>query len=152
MPVLGHAAGSGMFYEGVLNGMSSPLAAGKLARLAGADIVMVNTPYGGYPLNHQKYMQTVAQLVLPFYHLKPAMPSIGGGVHPGMVEKYIGEVGKDIVLAAGGAVQGHPGGAAAGARAMRQAIDIVMSGADFEEAAKEKEELCIALKMWKYVK
>ena len=36
-----------------------------------------------------------------------------------MVEKYIGEVGKDIVLAAGGAVQGHPGGAAAGARAMR---------------------------------
>lgn len=152
LPVLGHAAGSGMFYEGVLNGMSSPLAAGKLARLAGADIVMVNTPYGGYPLNHQKYMQTVAQLVLPFYHLKPAMPSIGGGVHPGMVEKYIGEVGKDIVLAAGGAVQGHPGGAAAGARAMRQAIDIVMSGADFEEAAKEKEELCIALKMWKYVK
>lgn len=152
LPVLGHAAGSGMFYEGVLNGMSSPLAAGKLARLAGADIVMVNTPYGGYPLNHQKYMQTVAQLVLPFYHLKPSMPSIGGGVHPGMVEKYIGEVGKDIVLAAGGAVQGHPGGAAAGARAMRQAIDIVMSGADFEEAAKEKEELCIALKMWKYVK
>lgn len=152
LPVLGHAAGSGMFYEGVLNGMSSPLAAGKLARLAGADIVMVNTPYGGYPLNHQKYMQTVAQLVLPFYHLKPSMPSIGGGVHPGMVEKYIGEVGKDIVLAAGGAVQGHPGGAAAGARAMRQAIDIVMSGADFEEAAKEKEELYIALKMWKYVK
>lgn len=152
LPVLGHAAGSGMFYEGVLNGMSSPLAAGKLARLAGADIVMVNTPYGGYPLNHQKYMQTVAQLVLPFYHLKPSMPSIGGGVHPGMVEKYIGEVGKDIVLAAGGAVQGHPGGAAAGARAMRQAIDIVMNGADFEEAAKEKEELYIALKMWKYVK
>ena len=151
LPVLGHAAGSGMFYEGVLNGMSSPLAAGKLARLAGADIVMVNTPYGGYPLKHQKYMQTVAQLVLPFYHLKPSMPSIGGGVHPGMVEKYIGEVGKDIVLAAGGAVQGHPGGAAAGARAMRQAIDIVMSGADFEEAAKEKEELCIALNMWKYV-
>ena len=152
LPVLGHAAGSGMFYEGVLNGMSSPLAAGKLARLAGADIVMVNTPYGGYPLNHQKYMQTVAQLVLPFYHLKPSMPSIGGGVHPGMVDKYIGDVGKDMVLAAGGAVQGHPGGAAAGARAMRQAIDIVMSGADFEEAAKEKEELCIALKMWKYVK
>ena len=44
------------------------------------------------------------------------------------------------------------GASAAGARAMRQAIDIVMSGADFEEAAKEKEELCIALKMWKYVK
>lgn len=152
LPILGHAAGSGMVYEGTLNGMASPLAVGKLARLAGADIVMVNTPYGGYPMLYQKYMQTIAQLTLPFYHLKSAMPSIGGGVHPGMVEKYMKEVGKDIVLAAGGAVQGHPGGAAAGARAMRQAIDIVMSGADFEEAAKEKKELSEALRLWKYRK
>ena len=58
---------------------------------------MINTPYGGYPLLHQKYMQTVAQLTLPFYDIKPSMPSIGGGVHPGMVEKYIREVGKDVV-------------------------------------------------------
>lgn len=152
LPILGHAAGAGISYEGTLNGMASPLAVGKLARLAGADIVMVNTPYGGYPLSYQKYMQTIAQLTLPFYQLKPTMPSIGGGVHPGMVEKYIKEVGTDIVLAAGGAVQGHPGGSGAGARAMRQAIDIVMSGANFEEAAKEKEELSVALKLWKYSK
>mgnify|MGYP001631386391 FL=1 len=130
--------------------MSSPLAVGKLARLAGADIVMVNTPYGGYPLSYQKYMQTIEQLVLPFYHLKASMPSIGGGVHPGMVEKYIREVGCDIVLAAGGAVQGHPGGATAGAKAMRQAIEIVMSGEDFESAAREKKELSEALSLWKY--
>lgn len=152
LPILGHAAGSGMVYEGTLNGMASPLAVGKLARLAGADIVMVNTPYGGYPLLYQKYMQTVAQLTLPFYDIKATMPSIGGGVHPGMVEKYIKEVGSDIILAAGGAVQGHPGGSGAGARAMRQAIDIVMSGADFEEAAKEKEELSVALGLWKYTR
>ena len=117
-----------------------------------ADIVMVNTPYGGYPLLYQKYMQTLAQLLLPYYDLKPSMPSIGGGVHPGMVEKYIREAGRDIVLAAGGAVQGHPGGAGAGARAMRQAIDIVMSGQDFEEAARNEEELSAALKLWKYQK
>ena len=78
------------------------------------------------------------------------MPSIGGGVHPGMVEKYIREVGCDIVLAAGGAVQGHPGGATAGAKAMRQAIEIVMSGEDFESAAREKKELSEALSLWKY--
>lgn len=111
---------------------------------------MVNTPYGGYPLSYQKYMQTIEQLVLPFYHLKASMPSIGGGVHPGMVEKYIREVGCDIVLAAGGAVQGHPGGATAGAKAMRQAIEIVMSGEDFESAAREKKELSEALSLWKY--
>jgi 2,3-diketo-5-methylthiopentyl-1-phosphate enolase len=69
-----------------------------------------------------------------------------------MVEKYIREVGKDVVLAAGGAVQGHPGGAAAGARAMRQAIEIVMSGQPFEKAAAEKDELRTALTQWNYIK
>lgn len=152
VPILGHAAGSGMFYEGTASGMSSPLAAGKLARLAGADIVMVNTPYGGYPLQYQKYMQTLAQLTLPWYDLKPSMPSIGGGVHPGMVEKYMHQAGNDIVLAAGGAVQGHPMGARAGARAMRQAIEIVMEGRDFAEASGEKEELSTALRQWEYIK
>lgn len=152
VPILGHAAGSGMFYEGTASGMSSPLAAGKLARLAGADIVMVNTPYGGYPLRYQKYMQTLAQLTLPWYDLKPSMPSIGGGVHPGMVEKYMHQAGNDIVLAAGGAVQGHPMGARAGARAMRQAIEIVMEGRDFAEASGEKEELSAAFRQWEYIK
>lgn len=150
LPILGHSAGAGMYYEGTMNGMSSPLAVGKLARLCGADIVMINTPYGGYPLMHQKYMQTIARLVLPFYHLKDTVPSIGGGVHPGMVEKYIKEAGADIILAAGGAVAGHPGGPAAGGLAMRQAIDIAMSGRDFEEASKEYEELSAALCLWGY--
>ncbi|GAA6490991.1 MAG TPA: transcriptional regulator [Candidatus Bariatricus faecipullorum] len=152
VPVLGHAAGAGMYYEGTLNGMASPLAVGKLARLAGADIVMVNTPYGGYPLRHQKYMQTLGQLTLPWYHIRPSMPSIGGGVHPGMVEKYVREAGTDIVLAAGGAVQGHPGGATAGARAMRQAVELVMEGGDFEEKSREKKELTEALDKWHYVR
>ena len=152
VPVLGHAAGAGMYYEGTLTGMASPLAVGKMARLAGADIVMVNTPYGGYPLRHQKYMQTLGQLTLPWYHIRPSMPSIGGGVHPGMVEKYVREAGTDIVLAAGGAVQGHPGGATAGARAMRQAVELVMEGGDFEEKSREKKELTEALDKWHYVR
>ncbi len=148
VPILAHCAGAGMFYEGTGSGMSSPLAVGKLTRLAGADIVMINTPYGGYPLQYQKYIQTAAQLTLPMYHIKPTMPSIGGGVHPGMVERYIKEIGTDMVLAAGGAIQGHPMGSAAGVRAMMQAIDAVMAGIPVAEAAKEKEELALALKLW----
>ncbi len=148
VPILAHCAGAGMYYEGSDSGMSSPLAVGKLTRLAGADMVMINTPYGGYPLRYQKYVQTAAQLTLPMYQIKPSMPSIGGGVHPGMVERYIREMGTDIILAAGGAIQGHPMGAAGGARAMMQAIDAVMDGAALTEAAKEKEELALALKLW----
>ena len=106
LPILGHSAGTGMCFEGTMNGMASPLAVGKLARLAGADIVMINTPYGGYPLLHQKYMQTVAQLTLPFYDIKPSMPSIGGGVHPGMVEKLYQRSGKRCGPGGGGSGSG----------------------------------------------
>lgn len=148
VPILAHCAGAGMYYEGTDSGMSSPLAVGKLTRLAGADMVMINTPYGGYPLRYQKYVQTAAQLTLPMFNIKPSMPSIGGGVHPGMVERYIREMGTDIILAAGGAVQGHPMGAAAGARAMMQAIEAVMDGVAPTEAARDKEELALALKLW----
>ena len=150
LPILGHSAGAGMYTEGMMSGMSSPLAAGKLARLAGADIVMVNTPYGGYPLRKQKYLQTIEKLVLPLKGIKASMPSIGGGVHPGVVERYIREAGTDIILAAGGAIQGHRMGPTAGAKAMRQAIDIVMRGEDFVTAAKEYPELSDSLDRWGY--
>ena len=145
VPILGHYAGSGMFYEGVVSGFSSPFATGLFPRMAGADMIMMNTPYGGYPLKFQKYIQTAHEMSLPYYQLKPSMPIVGGGVHPGITERYVKDLGSDIVFAAGGAIQGHPMGAAAGARAMRQAIDAVMSGIPLEDAAKEQEELRVAL-------
>ena len=151
LPILGHSAGAGMMTEGMMSGMASPLAAGKLARLAGADIVMINTPYGGYPLRKQKYLQTIEKLVLPFGKIRSSMPSIGGGVHPGIVERYIREAGSDIVLAAGGAIQGHKMGPTAGARAMRQAIDIVMKGGDFEKECQAFTELAESVSRWGYV-
>ena len=105
--------------------MSAPLAVGLLPRLAGGDLAMTITPYGGYPLRRLQYLKTIQQLTLPRPHVAPTFPVIGGGVHPGTVETYMGELGPDIVLGAGGAIQGHPDGAAAGADAMRQAIDAV---------------------------
>ena len=150
LPILGHAAGSGIYYEGLLSGMSSPLAVGKLGRLAGADAVMINTPYGGYPLRKQKYMQTIEKLVLPLGNIRPAMPSIGGGVHPGMVQKYISEAGRDIILAAGGSIQGHRMGPTAGAKAMREAIRIAVEGGDFMEQAAQIPELKESIDRWGY--
>ena len=152
LPILGHSAGAGMFCEASLSGMATPLAVGKLARIAGADIVMLNTPYGGYPLRKQKYLQILQQLTLPLGNIKPTMPSIGGGVHPGILERYVREAGKNIVLAAGGSIQGHPMGTTAGARAMQQAIDIVCRGGDFCEQAKAYPELQASLDKWGYVK
>ncbi|MBU9735610.1 RuBisCO large subunit C-terminal-like domain-containing protein [Diplocloster agilis] len=151
VPILGHYAGSGMFYEGVNSGMGSDIAIGKLPRLCGADIVMMNTPYGGYPLERLKYMQTAHQLSLPWGTIRPTLPSMGGGVHPGVVERYIKDCGTDIMLAPGGAIQGHPMGAAAGVRAMLQAVEYVQQGRPLEEAMKEHEELRTAIERFGYV-
>ena len=148
IPVMGHYAGSGMFYEGAISGMSSPIALGKLPRLCGADIVMINTPYGGYPLQRLKYLQTAQALSLPWCGIQPVMPSVGGGVHPGLVQRFITDLGKDIILAPGGSVQGHPGGATAGAKAMMQAIDAVVNEISLQEAAKQHSELRQALSLW----
>ena len=148
VPILGHFAGAAPLYEGPRTGMSAPLATGLLPRLAGADLALVVSPYGGYPITRLQYLRTAHQLALPRPHLKPALPVIGGGVHPGTVTRFVGELGSDIVLGVGGAIQGHPDGAAAGVRAMRQAVDAALAGVSAEDAATEHEELAKALELW----
>lgn len=146
--IMGHYAGSGISNEGLTSGLSSHLSVGKFARMAGADMVMMNTPYGGYPLTKLQYQKTWQHLTLPDYHLKPCMPVCGGGVHPGLVPQLINDCGRDIILAAGGAVQGHPMGAAAGVTAMRQAAKAVLKGISLEEYADYHEELSCALRVF----
>ena len=145
MPILAHYAGATPYFEGAGTGMSAPLALGMLPRLAGGDMVLTITPYGGYPLRRLQYLRMAQQLTLPRPHIAPAFPVVGGGVHPGTVETYVTELGPDIILGAGGAIQGHPDGAAAGADAMRQAIDAVMAGARSPTRRRSIPELAHAL-------
>ncbi|MHA2031737.1 MAG: RuBisCO large subunit C-terminal-like domain-containing protein, partial [Candidatus Kariarchaeaceae archaeon] len=49
LPILGHMDFAGVFYESPFSGVSSFLIMGKLARLAGADIVVYPAPYGKAP-------------------------------------------------------------------------------------------------------
>lgn len=148
VPILGHYAGSGPYYEGTYTGISSPLAVGRFPRMAGADVVMINTPYGGYPLKRQKYLRTFHELSMPLGNVKRSLTSVGGGVRPGLVRRFIDDLGADIMLSPGGAIQGHPMGPAAGVRAMFQAIEAAMQQISVEEMAKEHQELRIALDMW----
>lgn len=150
VPILGHYAGAGMSYEGIMSGMSARIALGQLPRLAGADMVMLNTPYGGYPMQRTSFIMTAQQLRLPRPAVRPALPMVGGAVHPGVVELYISELGHDIVLSPGGAVQGHPDGPTAGARAVRQAVDAAMAGVPPTEYATDHQELAVALDQWGY--
>jgi ribulose 1,5-bisphosphate carboxylase large subunit-like protein len=92
-----------------------------------------------------------AQLPARWGDLKPAMPIVSGGLDPFTMWYLIRYHGiNDALLQAGGGLHGHPGGTAAGATAMRQAVDLAMGGKNiFEWAAKPGyEELKVALETW----
>jgi 2,3-diketo-5-methylthiopentyl-1-phosphate enolase len=148
IPILSHYAGTGTLVENPRAGIASPLLLGKLNRLAGADVAMFGSVYSTYPLLREKYARTAHFQTMPLYDLKPTMPSVGGGIHPATAARIIEDIGSDVMLAVGGAIQGHPGGAAAGGRAMRQAIDAVMAGIPLAEKAGEHPELEAALSLW----
>ncbi len=148
VPILGHYASAGPYYEGASSGLFSNLFLGKLARMAGADMVMINTPYGGYPLTRSRYLRTAHELMLDHPVYRRVMPACGGGVNPGIVPTYINDLGNDIILAAGGAVQGHPDGAAAGVKAMLQSIEAAQNGVDLRTASLNNRELKVAIDSW----
>ncbi len=52
------------------------------------------------------------------------------------------------MVQAGGGIHGHPDGTAAGARAMRQAVDAALAGVSSAEYAKTHPELARALAKW----
>lgn len=87
-----------------------------------------------------------------FHNIKPAMPVSSGGLHPGNLGGVIEALGTEIVLQVGGGVMGHPDGAMAGARAVRQALDAIKLGVPLDEYAKEHRELKRALEKWGYLK
>jgi ribulose-bisphosphate carboxylase large chain len=57
-------------------------------------------------------------------------------------------VGQDIIIQAGGGIWGHPDGGEAGAKALRQAIEVGMSGGNLQDYAKDHSELQRALETW----
>ncbi len=148
VPILSHYAGTGALTENPRAGISSPLLLGKLSRLAGADIGALGSIYSSYPLLRDKFLRIVQFQSMPLYDLKPILPNVGGGIHPANTPRIVADVGLDVMLGVGGAIQGHPGGAAAGARAMRHAIDAAVEGVPLADKAREHPELQMALELW----
>ncbi len=148
IPILAHSAGAATLTENPRSGIASPLLLGKLVRLAGADAGMFNSIYTRYPFLCERYLRIAHMHRMPLFHLKPTLPTIGGGITPGNAVRIVQDLGPDIMLAVGGAIQGHPDGAAAGARAMRQAIDAAVQGVPLADKAAEHPELKRALEVW----
>ena len=148
VPIMGHLNFAGTMYESHYSGMSSHLIFGKLARLAGADILVYPSPYGKLSLLRERYLQTAHHLLGKWCHFKPTFPMPGGAVMPNVVPAIIKDLGKDCIMGVGGAIHGHPQGTVAGAQAMRQAVDATMHGISLSKAAEIKPELSAAINAW----
>ena len=148
VPILGHMDVAGALYMSPQHGMSSHLVLGKLARLAGADIVVIPAPYGKASVIVEKFDSMARNLTYPLYQLKPTWPMASGGITPTMVPKVMQELGNDIVIGSGGGIHAHPLGPVAGGKAFRQAIDATLKGIALEEYAKTHKELAASVKQW----
>lgn len=148
VPILAHLDFAGTMYESPYSGLSSHLVLGKLARLAGADIVVYPSPFGKFPFLRERYLAIGHHLLSKWLHFKPAFPMPGGGVMHSVAPAIINDLGNDCILGAGGAIHGHPMGPEAGAKAMRQAIDAAIKGLSLRQAAEEHPELKAAIDAW----
>lgn len=148
VPLLGHSDYTGAVYESPWSGMSMGLIGATLPRLAGMDMIINLTPYGKFPVQMDAFIQGGYKMLQPIGDIKPVFPLPGGGTTQGHIEDMMKKFGNDVMIAAGGAIHGHPMGPAAGARAFRQGIDEVMAGHSLREAAAKHEELKAAIDAW----
>lgn len=132
---LAHYAGAGMMSSAWL-GYANPVLLGTLARLAGADMVMTMYPGAPGSKGYLEFLKTVQQQTLPLGSMKPIFTVVGGGVTPLNLAAVIKEIGNDVILGVGGAIQGHPMGARNGAEATMAAVKAVHAGISLEEAAE----------------
>lgn len=145
---LGHYAGVGML-NAPTQGISSAVMLGILPRMAGADAVMIMHPLDREGPAYVEYLQTVQAHRLPLGKIRPVCTAVGGGITPLNAAAICKDLGPDTILGVGGAVQGHPDGAAAGAKAMLRSVEAAMKGVPLEEAAVQCPELRKALEIWR---
>ncbi|MBW2091989.1 MAG: ribulose 1,5-bisphosphate carboxylase [Deltaproteobacteria bacterium] len=149
VPILAHMDVAGAYYMSPNQGISSPLIFGKIARICGADAIVMPFSLGGKGIYmHERFLMSVRNLTYPFGDLKPTMPMPSGGITPANVADTVSALGIKIQIGSGGGVHAHPQGPVGGARALRQAIDAAIQGIPLEEYAKEHEELGVALGLW----
>jgi ribulose-bisphosphate carboxylase large chain len=154
-----HRAFHAAFTRNRLHGMSM-LVVSDVARLIGVDQLHIGTVIGKLEspqeevialrdnLQQRMIESGPATLGQDWDGIKPVLPTCSGGLHPGLVPELIKLVGTDIIIQAGGGVWGHPDGGKAGAAALRQAIDVAMSGGSLEDYARGHRELQRAIDTW----
>lgn len=145
-----HRAMHATFTRNPKHGISM-FAMAKTARLIGVDQIHTGTVVGKLEGPEEEVTQINEFLRKDWYHIKQAFPVSSGGLHPGLLPEILKRFGSNLVIQVGGGVLGHPMGAQAGAKAVRQAIDAYLENKSLEEMATTNSELKAALNKWGYL-
>jgi ribulose-bisphosphate carboxylase large chain len=147
MIVHGHRAMHAALTRNPRHGISM-MVISKLARLSGVSALHTGTVFGKMEGQKEVVQKIDRYLRGKWYGLKPVMPIASGGLHPGLVQKVMDALGKDLIMTFGGGLWGHPDGPESGAKSIRQAVDAAMKQESVRQFAKSKPELARALKEW----
>jgi len=155
-----HRAMHAAFTRNKKHGMTM-LALAKIMRLIGMDQLHTGTIVGKMEGQKQEVREinkilteskvkgnNITLLDQDWGNIKPILPVASGGLSPLHVPELIELLGTDIVFQFGGGCHGHPNGTEAGAKAIRQAVDAVLSGQELKNYAKNHSELANAIEKW----
>ncbi|MCW4030009.1 MAG: type III ribulose-bisphosphate carboxylase [Candidatus Bathyarchaeota archaeon] len=143
-----HRAGHAAFTKSQVHGIAmKPIAT--VARILGVDQLHVGTVVGKMSETKPEVVDNINACKSELGILKSVLPVASGGLYPRLVPALLDIFGNDVVLQAGGGIHGHPNGTAAGAKAMRQAVDATLKGLSLEEYAQTHSELSVALQKWR---
>lgn len=149
LPIHGHRNGWGMFGRSPAIGMSY-IAFQKLWRVAGIDHTHVNGIDNKFCEPNDSVIASARECLTPMFapphpgcEIMPVFSSGQSAKQAAPTWQALGSV--DCIFAAGGGILAHPGGPAAGVRALRQAWEAAVAGIPAEVAARDAPELAAAL-------
>lgn len=149
LPIHGHRNGWGMLGRSPAIGMSY-IAFQKLWRLAGIDHSHVNGIDNKFCESNESVIASARECLTPMFpaphqgcEIMPVFSSGQSAKQAAPTYAALGSV--DCMFAAGGGIMAHPGGPAAGVRALQQAWEAAVAGVPVEQAANDAPELKAAL-------
>ena len=142
VPIMAHMATSDWLWQ--KHGMSVRSWA-KFMRILGSDIILYPALRGTLKAKKSFLKDVLEVCRMPMSTMNPSMIAVGGGMHAGTLGVHADLFGPDFAYLCGGGVCGHPDGARAGGKSIRQAWDAWAQGIPLEKFRKKHKALDRAL-------
>ena len=141
LPIHGHRNGWGLFARSPAIGVEFQVMQ-KIWRLAGVDHLHVNGLKNKFCEPDDSVVRSIQACLTPMFRDDHALPVVSSGQWGGQApDTYARTKTVDLMYLAGGGMMAHPGGPAAGCRAIRQAWEAAVSGIALADYAKTHPEL-----------